>query len=382
MRQTCCAAYRCSPTGRPNESGRLDENRDSRAWLLGRGTAPGRSSVNPYRNGLLVAAILVPVAAAGLWLGYGALTTPAVPLADRVEVKLPPEPAERPPSFGMAAPGSAAQLLVPVPDPALVETSATGPLPVIAKDGRQPWQVYSRPFDRADKRPRIAVVITGMGLDGDLTTQAIERLPPAVTLSFDPYARQLAQQTNAARQAGHEILLDLPMEPTDYPRQDPGPATLLTSLDDGQNIARLNWVLGRAAGYVGVTGLSGSRFTSARQSIQPILVALKQRGLMFIDSRASEQSIAASLARSLGVPWAMNDRLLDSEPSQDGVDKALANLEERARRDGAALGIGTPYPVTLERIAAWVPTLAGKGLVLAPSTAVANSQPPPTVAVQ
>lgn len=340
-----------------------------------------------YRNGLLAAAILVPVAAAGLWLGYS--RPPPVPLTDRVVMKLPPPPtapvlnvpAKDVPAKDVPALGRpASEVLVPAPDPALVQTGPAGSLPVIARDGRQPWQVYSRPFDRADQRPRIAIVITGMGLDGDLTTQAIERLPPAVTLSFDPYARQLAQQITAARQAGHEVLLDLPMEPTDYPRQDPGPYTLLTSLEDSQNVARLNWVLSRAAGYVGVTGLSGSRFTSTRQSIQPILLALKQRGLMFIDSRASEQSIAASLARSLNMAWAMSDRLIDAEPSRDGIDNALANIEERARRDGAALGIGTPYPVTLERIAAWVSTLAGKGLVLAPATAIANSQPPPTVA--
>lgn len=372
-----------------------------------------------WRTGLLVVAILVLGAAAGLWL-LSAGPAPVAPPPTRVTIRLPPlpgkpapdkptpdkatgdkpvavqEPAPVAPSPNTPSPAAptpvappvasqggpaptVAQFLVPAPDPALVEDTPLGPLPAIAKDGRQPWQVYARPFDRADKRPRIAIIITGLGLDGDKTRQAIERLPPAVTLSFDPYARQLVQQINTARAAGHETLIDLPMEPTDYPRQDPGPATLLTTLDDSQNIARLNWVLSRAAGYVGVTGLSGSRFTGSRQSVQPVLVVLKQRGLLFVDSRASEQSIAASLARAIGAPWAVNDRLLDGEPSRDGVDKALSDLEERARRFGAALGIGTPYPITLERITAWAPSLSGKGLVLAPTSAIANSQPPPTV---
>jgi polysaccharide deacetylase 2 family uncharacterized protein YibQ len=353
--------------------------------------------------GLRFAAILVVAVLAGGVIGYGVQKflpqAPAAAFADvRVTVPLPPMPtkgpvidkppptetstAEKPAKPDKPLGPAMAQVLVPAPDPALVEDSSLGPLPKIGKDGRQPWQVYARPFDRTDRHPRIAVIVSGLGLDGDTTKQAIERLPSAVTLSFDPYARQLVQQINLARQAGHEVLLDLPMEPTDYPRQDPGPATLLTTLDDTQNIKRLDWVLSRGTGYVGVTGLSGSRFTSARQSIQPVLVALKQRGLLFVDSRASDQSIAAPLARAMGEPWAMSDRLIDAEPSKDGVDHALADLEGRASRDGVALGIGTPYPVTLDSLVAWAGTLAGKSLVLAPVSAVANQQPAPTVAVQ
>lgn len=314
----------------------------------------------------------VKLALASLPPTAGKRTAPETPPTQAAPTATPPAPS------GPAV----AQLLVPAPDPALVEDSPTGPLPRIGKDGRRPWQVYARPFDRSDKHPRIAIVISGLGLDGDATRQAIERLPGTVTLSFDPYARQLVQQLNAARQAGHETLLDLPMEPTDYPRQDPGPATLLTTLDDAQNVARLDWVLSRGTGYVGVTGLSGSRFTSSRQSIQPVLIALKERGLMFIDSRSSEQSIAATLARNVGMPWAMSNRLIDAEPSKEGVDHALADLESQAGRDGVALGIGTPYPVTMDRVAAWAATLAGKGLSLAPVSAIANQQPAPSVAAQ
>lgn len=345
--------------------------------------------------------VAVAIIGGGFW-AYRTIRQAAGPatVETRVEVRLPPlppaagkppapqqaptragqgEPVGRPP---VASGPAVAQVLVPAPDPALVEDSPTGPLPKVGKDGRQPWQVYARPFDRSDKHPRIAIVISGLGLDSDATRQAIERLPGTVTLSFDPYARQLVQQINAARQAGHEVLLDLPMEPTDYPRQDPGPATLLTTLDDAQNVARLDWVLSRGAGYVGVTGLSGSRFTSARQSIQPVLIALKERGLMFVDSRSSEQSIAATLARNIGMSWAVSNRLIDAEPSKEGVDHALVDLEGRAHQDGVALGIGTPYPVTMDRIAAWAATLAGKELSLAPVSAIANQQPAPTVAAQ
>jgi polysaccharide deacetylase 2 family uncharacterized protein YibQ len=351
--------------------------------------------------GMLVVA--VGIVGGGAYVARLVLPPVRGPVVARpVSVKLPPPPnmpSTRPPLTAVETPGdaaakpdkpptstlngpAAAQALVPAPDPALVEESPSGPVPVIGRDGRQPWRVYARPFDRADKHPRIAIVISGLGLDSDATRQAVDQLPDNVTLSFDPYARQLVQQLNGARQSGHEVLLDLPMEPTDYPRQDPGPATLLTTLDDAQNLKRLVWVLSRGVGYVGVTGLSGSRFTSAKQSIQPVLVALKDRGLLFVDSRSSDQSIAAALARNIGMAWAVSNRLIDAEPSKEGVDHALADLEARANRDGVALGIGTPYPVTMERVGAWAATLAAKGLVLAPVSAIANQQAPPTVAAQ
>jgi polysaccharide deacetylase 2 family uncharacterized protein YibQ len=269
-----------------------------------------------------------------------------------------------------------AQPLVPAPDPKLVEQTADGPLPIIGRDGRQAWQVYARPFDAADKRPRVAVLIGGLGRDGDLTRQAIDRLPPAVTLAFNPYAQDLGAWIKKAREAGHEVLLGLPMEPTDYPREDPGPDTLLTSLDGRQNVARLDKVLGRATGYVGLAGFMGSRFTTERPSLQPILNEMKGRGLLFLDRRASDRSVAAPLARSLGLAWAVCDSSLDAEPSRDAADKALAELGEIARRNGVALGAGRLYPVTLERLGAWA-ALNDKGLALAPVTAIAKRQPVP-----
>ena len=326
-----------------------------------------------HRYGWPAAALLVLLGAAG-WYVAGPRSLPG----QQVEVAIPPTAPAAP--AGLPAPRGGqllAQPLVPAPDPALIEKSADGPLPIIGSDGRQPWQIYARPFDQNDKRPRVAVMVAGLGLDADLTRQAIERLPPAITLSFDPYAGALESWVKEARKAGHEVLLGLPMEPVDYPRQDPGPYTLLTSLNDQQNTARLDKVLGRATGYVGLASFMGSRFTTERASLQPVLNTLKGRGLLFVDSRDSDQSIAGALARSLGLAWAVANRRLDTEPSREAIDKALGELADAARRDGAALGIATLYPVTLERLGGWAAGLADKGLALAPVTAIAMRQPAP-----
>jgi len=277
---------------------------------------------------------------------------------ERVEVALPPPP-----------PGAA-------PDPALLEDSPDGKLPMVAADGRQPWQVYAGRFNAADRRPRLAIVISGLGLDAANTQAAITRLPPAVTLAFSPYAHDLAVWIAAARQAGHEVLLGLPMEPTDYPRQDPGPETLLATLEPAQNLTRLHWVMGRGTTYVGLIGIMGDRFESERGAIAPVFDELKKRGLMFVDNHAAGD-VAAEVAHGIGLPWAMTDRRLDGEATGDAIDRSLGELESVATQGGAGLGLGALYPVTLDRVIAWAPTLERKSIALAPASAVAGQQATP-----
>jgi len=272
------------------------------------------------------------------------------------------------------AAGSGGQGAEATPDKALIEDSPDGPLPVIAADGRQPWQVYARKFDAAEARPRVALVVGGLGLDNTTTSDAIMRLPPEVTLAFSPYARDLEGWIAAARRAGHEVMLGLPMEPPDYPTQDPGPKTLLTSLEPEKNLERLRWVLSRGTNYVGLVGIMGGRFATDRASLEPVLEALKSRGLYFIDDHGAQEGVLAALGPALGMAWAITDRHLDREPSQQAIDKSLADLEGVAQQDGAALGLGALYPVTLDRILAWTGSLQGKGLALAPATAVATRQ--------
>ena len=261
------------------------------------------------------------------------------------------------------------------PDPALIEHGRQGPLPMIGPDGRQPWQTYARPFDDKDKRPRIAVVITDLGLSGAATETAIQQLPGSVTLSFSPYAKGLDQWANLARAAGHEVLLDLPMEPLDYPEQDPGPYTLLTSLDPKQNLFKMQWLLSRATGYVGVTNHMGSRFTTSGPDLKPVLEQIKARGLLFLDSRSSEQSIAAKLAKETGMAWAINSRFIDPTASRDAIDNQLAEIQKIAKKTGYAVAMGSAYPVTIERVAAWIPKAEAAGFAIAPVTAIAGKQP-------
>ena len=265
-----------------------------------------------------------------------------------------------------------AQALPPAPVAELVQASAIGPLPRIAADGRTPWQTYARPFDTADTRPRIAIVVTDMGHSHAPTNAAIQRLPGSVTLAFTPYAPDLDAWLIAAREGGHETLMMMPMEPDTYPRDDPGPHTLLTSLGPDANRDRLEWVLSRGAGYVGVVTEMGSRFTASEEALSPVLDALGKRGLLVLDNHSAENSRIDDLAGQFGLPQAANSRLIDSETDRDSIDLRLQELEDLARENGFAVGLAHPYPLTFERLAAWIPMLERKGIVLAPITAVVS----------
>jgi polysaccharide deacetylase 2 family uncharacterized protein YibQ len=256
------------------------------------------------------------------------------------------------------------------PDPALVEETRLGLLPRKSPDGRKPWQAYARPFDATNKLPRIAIIINNLGLSGAATEAAIQRLPGPVTLSFAPYSRRLGQWIALARAAGHEVLLDLPMEPIKYPTRVRGTHTLLTSLTADQNMSRLHWTLSRVTGYVGVINQMGSRFTTSEIHVLPILMELEQRGLLFVDSRSALGSVAARVAVDVGLPRAVNSRFIDSNASRDAIDARLSSLEKIARNKGFAVGIGAPFPVTIDRLARWARRLDDKKLVLAPISAV------------
>lgn len=264
-------------------------------------------------------------------------------------------------------------LLNPI-DPQLHEERDELILPIVGLDGRKVWTDYARPFDFDDRRPRLAIVIMNLGLDDSVTDMVLEMLPGQVTLSYSPYASDLAEKLERARADGHEVMIDLPMEPLAFPRDDPGPHTLLTSLSTVENLNRLEWVLGQAPGYVGVTTWMGSQFTTVEDAMMPVLESLKERGVLFLDSRDSSRSLASELASSIQVPRAFNNRFIDNPPSRGAIDRSMQDLELSAKQNDFAIGLARPLPITINRLAAWVPALEARGIAVAPVSAIADRQ--------
>lgn len=285
--------------------------------------------------------------------------------------------------LGELLPGAKEPAPAPAPEPEvkatpvdamLLETAAAGKLPTIAPDGRQPWRYYARPFNDPLNRPRIAVVITGMGLSATASEAAIDRLPGDVTFAFSPYA-DIARLTEMARKDGHEFLMSLPLEPMNYPQHDPGPYTLLSTLSERENLGRMEWVMSRAQGYVGLVGEFGSRFTTRSTTMLPVLEQVKKRGLMFLDAAATPDSVSMRVGRDLAIPRAINDRTIDADANRPQIDAQIAQAERQAKATGQAVLFASPHLVTVDRLAEWLPTLARKGLVLAPITAIVGRQP-------
>jgi polysaccharide deacetylase 2 family uncharacterized protein YibQ len=254
-------------------------------------------------------------------------------------------------------------------DPALVENTPQGPLPRIADDGRKPMTAYAAPASAAGKF-KIAIVVNGLGMSASATKAALDALPAGVTLGFEPYAGDVGQWVAQARSAGHEVLLEVPMEPFDFPDSDPGPHTLRAGQEEEANIQRLKWALTRFTGYAGVTNLLGQRFLSDTEALAPALSFLNRRGLYFFDNGMASQSVLPTVAGQEGMPAIQGGAALDAIQTALEIDHRLSELETQARANGSAVGSAFLYPVSLSRIAAWARSLQSRGFVLVPVSAI------------
>jgi polysaccharide deacetylase 2 family uncharacterized protein YibQ len=272
-------------------------------------------------------------------------------------------------------PGKSSGLAPKAPvDQRLLETTHHGAIPKIASDGVRPFTLYAHPrklpADKTDA-PRIAIIVGGLGISATGTADALAKLPTPVTLGFAPYGADLDRLAERARAENHEVLLQTPMEPFDYPDNDPGPQTLLTSLTPDQNIDRLHWQMSRFQGYVGIVSYMGARFTASEQSLAPVLRETAKRGLIYVDDGASPRSVASQFAGSHNLPFAKADVVIDAVPTPVEIDRALARLEMAARDHGSAVGLANALPGTVTRIAEWAKKVEARGFVLVPITMVA-----------
>ena len=267
-----------------------------------------------------------------------------------------------------AAPSDARVALPPAPAAGLTAPGPGGLLPIIAADGRTPFQAYARPFRDAGA-PKVALVIGGLGLNAKTTRQAIEDLPPEVTLSFVPYAEGLQGWIDLARANGHEVLLEAPMEPLDYPQNDPGPYTLMAQDPAPETVKRMEMLLSRVTGYFAVTNYLGGRFLASDSAMNVFAAVLHRRGLGFLDD-------GTAAARGGAEPRASAERVIDQDLDGGSIDQQLQALEASAQQHGKALASGFAYPVTLQEVQRWAAGLQAHGLQLAPASALMTRRAP------
>lgn len=258
-----------------------------------------------------------------------------------------------------------------LPDMALIEDSETGPLPIRAADGRRPVDVYARPWSGA-RGARVAIVIGGLAVSQTGTQEAIERLPAEVTLAFAPQGNSIGRWMQAARRKGHEILLQAPLEPYDYPNVDPGRNTLTVAATPEENIEKLRWTLSRTTNYTGVMNFMGARFLSDGAALQPVFADLGSRGLLYLDDGSSARSTAPEVALSNGVAFAAGDGQIDGTRDRGAILKKLDELERIARAKGYAIGTGSAFAETVDAVSSWVQEARKRGIEIVPVSALVS----------
>ncbi|MFI0844498.1 divergent polysaccharide deacetylase family protein [Mesorhizobium sp. IMUNJ 23232] len=286
------------------------------------------------------------------------------------------DPADRPANSGVVVirdPSAIGQNLrvAHLPDPALIEKSETGPLPIRAADGRRPFDVYARPWSGA-RGARVAIVLGGFGISQTGTQAAIERLPSEITIAFSPQGNSIGRWMQAARQKGHEIVMQVPLEPFDYPNVNPGRNTLTVDASADANIKNLRWALSRTTNYTGVMNFMGARFSADGEAMQPMLAELGKRGLLYLDDGSSARTTALELALKNGVPFAAGDATLDTDRDRGAILKKLDELERTARAKGFAIGTGFAFDSTVDAVATWANEAKKRGIEIVPISALAS----------
>lgn len=344
-----------------------------------------RRSLGPAALALAVVGAVVVGIALGIgaaWLTGVSETQVAVAVgvdyatSREASSEIEPRPDPRAPSVRLRLkPGTVVDApALPLPQAPPPQAAAVAPAPVPEVMPAPAWRAHAAGVGLVPGVPMIGIIIDDLGLDHPRTARALS-LPAPVTLAFLSYGNRLGAETAAARAAGHELLVHVPMEP-ERGSADPGPNVLRAADGAAEIRARLDWALNRFGGFVGINNHMGSKFTADAAAMDVVAAELKRRGLLFLDSRTSAETRAFARARAHDVPAASRDIFLDRELAPEAVRAALADLELRARKQGRAIAIGHPHDVTLDALEAWLPTLKAKGLQLVPVSALVETAPP------
>lgn len=261
------------------------------------------------------------------------------------------------------------------PQNTLIENSPQGPLPKVSEKGERAWRTYVRNVPGGAKPPMVAVVVQNLGLSDKAVQDVFTRLPREVTLAFNPYGREVDRIMGLARAAGFETLIGVPMQPSRFPQQDPGPRALMNDFSPDQNIEALKWNLGRGSSYVGVISIMGDAFTETAWRIEPILKHLGNRGVLFLDNSTPRgAAVTSAIAARFTLPYAKVDVVLDKSLAQGDIEAAFASLEKAAKDNGYAVGVLGPYPASLALLERWANGLPKRGVQLVPISAAARAR--------
>ncbi|WP_159952055.1 divergent polysaccharide deacetylase family protein [Rhizobium sp. 18065] len=261
------------------------------------------------------------------------------------------------------------------PNDDLLEDSPEGRLPIVSADGLKPVEFYARPWSGA-RGNRIAIVIGGIGLSQTGSQKAIRDLPDDVTLAFAATGNSLTRWMQEARHKGHEVVLQVPMEPFDYPNNDPGRGTLVAEKSKATNLANLHQAMAEITNYTGIMNYMGARFLSDEKAMDPIMRDIGNRGLLFLDDGSTARSLSGDFAKAIGIPHAFGDVMIDAQLDRKAILAKLDELERIAQRNGQAIGIGSAFDETISAVAEWREEAVARGIEIVGVSALTTDNKP------
>ncbi len=261
------------------------------------------------------------------------------------------------------------------PNEDLIELTDAGELPTVSASGLRPVDFYARRWSGA-RGTRIAIVIGGIGLSQTGSQKAVTDLPEDITLAFAATGNSLQRWMQEARRKGHEIVLQVPMEPFDYPAMDPGRGTLLAEKAAASNLANLHQAMAQITNYTGIMNYMGARFMADDKAMDPVMRDIGKRGLMFLDDGSTARSLSGDFAKAIGIPHAYADVMIDAQVDRQAILAKLDELERIARRNGQAIGVGAAFDETIAAVAEWRNEAVARGIEFVGVSALANENRP------
>jgi len=231
-----------------------------------------------------------------------------------------------------------------------------------------PWRRFARPFAAPEGRPLLGLLITGLGTDRGVTAAAIAGLPPDVSLSFNPYAADLADWIAAARAFGHEAMVDLPLQ--SKTKRDLGAFGLLVGLSDGEVQRRMDALTSAAPGTFGLAGDGGDALLLDDTATAGVLREIARLGLAFIDTSGEPMSQTMPSAKQTSLAATRSAVALDERPSRAAIAEQLAVAANLAQEQGRALAVAKASPLVITTLADWLRRQGDQGPVSAPASAL------------
>ncbi len=253
--------------------------------------------------------------------------------------------------------------------PKVSEKTEFGTLPKISDKGLKPWKYYSKPVKIKDKKPLIAIIVANLGKN-KRTTELALRLPEVINLSFSPYANDIDNWLTSARISGHETLIDLPMEASNYPASDPGPLGLLISKDQTENENKIKKLMAHDSGFIGFLTPRNEVFLENNELFKSLLQVLAGRGLALAVAKTPAKNETKDIIEGGNTASIIIDTFIDEELTQTSINARLSLLEQLAKQRGYAVGLAQDYPISITQLNEWAAKAEEKGFNLVPVSSI------------